>query len=47
MQKAGRSKSRTFTAVILFFFDSNKTHFSARNELKKLVIVGKSKNAGV
>jgi len=27
-ESCGRSKSRTFTAVILFFFEGNKTHLA-------------------
>jgi len=40
-----RSKSRTFAVVILSFFEGNKTLFSAKNELDKVVIVGRSNNA--
>jgi len=47
VNKCGRSKNRTVTVVILFFFEGNKTHFSARNKLGKAVIVGRSYNAGV
>jgi len=39
VKKCRRSKNRTFAVVILFFFEGNKTHFSARNELDKAAIV--------
>jgi len=44
-ESCGRSKSRIFTAVILLFFEGNKT-LSARNGLDKLAIVSRSNNAG-
>jgi len=48
MQKCRRSKSRTFTVVILFLFEGNKTHFSLKiNSTDKGVLVGRSNNAGV
>jgi len=47
VKKCGRSKNRTFTLVILFFFEDNKTRFSAGNKLDKVVMVGRSYNAGV
>jgi len=43
-ESCGRSKSRTFTVVILLFFEGNKTHFSVKNKLDRLAIVGKSNN---
>jgi len=47
MQKCERSKSRTFTVVILFCFDINKMIkcICAGNELYKVVIVSGSNNA--
>jgi len=37
---------KIYTVIILVFFDSNKTHFKAKNELENAVIVGWSNNAG-
>jgi len=47
VKKCGRSKNRTFTVVILFFFEGNKSAFSDRKEFDKAVIVSRSYNAGV
>jgi len=44
-ESCGRSKSRTFTDVILFYFEDNNA-FSARNELDRLAKAGKSNNVG-
>jgi len=36
VKKWGRSKNRTFTVVILFFFEGNKMHFPPEVNLIKL-----------
>jgi len=36
VQKRGRSKNRTITVVILFFFEDNKTQISAKTKSTKL-----------
>jgi len=35
-ESCGRSKSRTFTVVILFFFEGNKTHLALEMNLTNL-----------
>jgi len=47
VQNCRRSKNRTFTVVILFFFEGGINAFSARNELNKVIMVDGSSNAGV
>jgi len=36
VQKCGRSKNRTFTVVILFFFEGIKAHFALEMNSTKL-----------
>jgi len=36
MQKRGKSKSRTLSAVILFFFRGNKTHLAPETNSSSL-----------
>jgi len=36
MQKCGRSKSKTFTVVILYYFDCNKAHLELETTASKL-----------
>jgi len=45
--KCGRIKNRTFTVVILFFFEGNKTYLALEMNFDNVVIVGGSNNAGV
>jgi len=44
MQKCERSKSKTFTVSILYFFDSNKTYLVLENEPDKIEIAGGGSN---
>jgi len=46
VQKCGRSKSRTFTVVILFFLDVSKNTFIVSNKQNKVILVDGSNNAG-
>jgi len=46
VKKFGRSKNRTFTLVILFFFEEIKTHFSVRNELDKAKVTNSESGGG-
>jgi len=36
VQKCGKSKNKTFTVVILFFFEGNKTHLAIEMNPTKL-----------
>jgi len=47
VQKSGKSKRKTFTVVILFFFDSNKTHLVLQKRTRQVVSAVGSNNAGV
>jgi len=45
--KVRKKQKQKFTAVILFFFEGNKTHLLLNMNFDKVVTVGKSNNARV